>query len=174
MRKLFVLVTVLVTTFALSSCSSGSDKPNSNVPDKPPASVHKVNAADYQNSYGSYVFRVAGGTVWCTINGTPNMVVCEQNEVDVAYKIPDTPSTCQGAWGYQGRLWAYQPSMGKIADWYCASGLYSDPEGAYDLPSGSAIEVGDITCYASDVVVRCDNKQGQYLALGSEVYGFSN
>jgi len=174
MRKLLVLATILVTTFALSSCSSDNGSSTSHVPDKPPASAHKVNAADYQNNYGSYVFRIAGGTVWCTINGVPNFVVCEQNEVDVAYKIPETPSTCQGAWGYQAKLWAYQPSQGKIADWFCASGLYSDPQGAYDLPSGSAIVVGDITCYAADAVVRCDNLNGQYLALGSEVYGFSN
>jgi uncharacterized protein YceK len=174
MRKALVLITVLFTTLAMSGCSSSSSNGTSNIPDKAPATAHKVNAADYQNNYGAYVFRVAGGTVWCTINNVPNFVVCEQNEVDVAYKIPDTPSTCQGAWGYQARLWAYQPSVGKIADWNCASGLYSDPTGAYDLPSGSEIVVGDITCYASDKVVRCDNLKGQYLALGSEVYGFSN
>jgi len=173
-RKLLVLVTVLVTTFALSACSSNSDQPTSKVPDKPPVSSNKVNAADYQNGYGGFVFRVAGGSVWCTMNSVPNFVLCEQNEVDVTYKLPEANPTCEGAWGYQVRLWAYQPSQGKIADWYCSSGLYSDPAGAFDLPSGSSITVGDITCYAADVIVRCDNLKGQFMALGSDLYSLNN
>ena len=133
-----------------------------------------VNTSDYSNSYGGYVFRVGGGTVWCTMNLVPNNVVCEQREVDVSYQLPTTPPDCQGAWGYQAKLWAFQPSEGSTADWFCSSGLYSDPEGIYDLPTGSKIVVGAITCYAADTIARCDNDSGQYLALGSEVYGFKN
>ena len=68
----------------------------------------------------------------------------------------------------------FQPSEGQAADWFCSSGLYSDPEEAYSLPSGSKIVVGDITCFASETVARCDNNQDQYLVLGSEIFGFGN
>ena len=175
MRKYLILAVVALTTLALSSCSSPtSSNTVGDIPDRPSAEAPVVNAANFQNSYGSYVFRIGGGTVWCTINPTPLFVLCEHNEIDVSYKLPDTPAGCQGAWGYQARLFAYQPSTGKMSDWYCSSGLFSDPEGIYDLPSGSKITVGAITCYATDSIARCDNETGQYFALGPEVYGFGN
>jgi hypothetical protein len=175
MRRLLVLTTISLITLALTSCSGNSaDQPVGKVPDKPAATAPTVIAANYQNSYGDYVFRIGGGTVWCTISSQPSFVICEHNEIDVAYKLPVAPESCQGAWGFQARLWSNQPSEGKIADWYCSSGLYSDPEGIFDLPKGSKIQVGAITCYAADVVARCDNESGQYFALGAEVYGFGN
>ena len=174
MRKYGVIFLAVATAFLLSSCATQNSKPTSKIPEKPAVEAPIVNAADYSNSYGGYVFRVGGGSVWCTINENPNFVLCEHREVDVAYKLPAAPESCQGAWGYQAKLWAYQPSEGKIADWYCSSGLYSDPEGIFDLPSGSKIMVGQITCFAADTVARCDNEEGEYLALGSEVFGFSN
>ncbi|NBW74136.1 MAG: hypothetical protein EBR26_07050 [Microbacteriaceae bacterium] len=175
MRKYLILLVITITAFALSACSSPSDQsPNSKIPDKPSAEAPAVMASDYANTYGGYVFRVGGGTVWCTISGQPNFVICEHREVDVTYQLPSAPASCEGAWGYQAKLWAFQPSEGKIADWYCSSGLYSDPEGIYDLPVGSKITVGGITCYASEQVARCDNETGQYLVLGSEVYAFGN
>ena len=174
MRKFGVLLIAVITALTLSSCSGGNDNPNSKIPDKPPVEAPIVNAADYSNGYGGFVFRIGGGTIWCTVNQSPAFALCEHRDVDVAYKLPATPDSCQGAWGYQAKLWAYQPSQGKIADWYCSSGLYSDPEGAFDLPSGSKIVVGDISCFAADKVARCDNMSGQYFALGAEVYGFGN
>ncbi len=174
MRKYFLGFVLAVSALSLTSCTSGNQTPNGDIPDKPSAEAPVVNAADYQNQYGSYVFRIGGGSVWCTINTQPNFAICEHREVDVAYKLPTAPDTCQGAWGYQAKLWAFQPSEGSIADWFCSSGLYSDPDGIYDLPSGSKIVVGAITCYAAETIARCDNDSGQFLALGSEVYGFHN
>ena len=175
MRRYFVTVLVAITTLVLASCtSSNSDAPVGDIPSKPAADAPLVDAANYQNTYGDYVFRIGGGTVWCTINTQPEFVLCEHTEIDVTYKLPTAPDSCQGAWGYQAKLWGYQPSEGKVSDWYCSSGLYSDPEGIYDLPSGSKIRVGAITCYAAEQVARCDNESGQYLALGSDVYGFGN
>ena len=174
MRRFGVLFLAVTTALVLSACSSSTEEPKAKVPDKPAAEAPIVNAADYSDSYGGYIFRVGGGTVWCTMNTSPNFVLCEHRDVDVAYKIPVAPESCQGAWGYQAKLWAFQPSEGAIADWYCSSGLYSDPEGAYDLPSGSKIVVGDITCFAAETVARCDNNTGQYLALGSDLFSFGN
>lgn len=174
MRRFGVLFIAVAAALALSGCASTSDTPTAKIPDKPAVSAPEVNPADYSNSYGGYVFRVGGGTVWCTINQNPAFALCEHNEVDVAYKVPATPAGCQGAWGYQAKLWAFQPSQGSVADWYCSSGLFSDPEGIYDLPSGSKITVGDLTCYAAETVARCDNINGQYIALGFEVFGFGN
>lgn len=175
MRKILTVAVLALTTFALSSCSGGSsNQPVGDIPDKPAAEAPLVNAADYQNTYGQYVFRIGGGTVWCTINTQPQFVICEHREIDVSYQLPTAPDSCQGAYGYQAKLWGAQPSEGLISDWYCSSGLYSDPEGIFDLPRGSKITVGSITCFAADKVARCDNEDGQYFALGSEVYGFGN
>ena len=173
MRKFGVLF-LAVSTLLLAACSSTPDVPETTLPEKPPAEAPVVNAGDYSNSYGGYVFRVGGGTVWCTMNLVPNNVVCEQREVDVSYQLPTTPPDCQGAWGYQARLWGFQPSQGKVADWMCAGGLYSDPEGVYSLPNGSKITVGAITCYAAELVARCDNTNEEYIVLGAEQFGFSS
>jgi hypothetical protein len=164
MRKFRVSLLAVVTALVLSACSAPAEEPKAEVPDKPAAEAPVVNSADYSDSYGGHIFRVGGGTVWCTISTSPNFVLCEHRDVDVSYKIPAAPESCQGAWGYQAKLWAFQPSQGAIADWYCSSGLYSDPE----------IIVGDITCYAAETVARCDNTSGQYLALGADVFGFGN
>jgi hypothetical protein len=174
MRRFGVLVLAVSTVLFLSACASNSGKPEGKIPDKPPVEAPVVNAADYSNSYGGYVFRIGGGTIWCTINENPGQVVCEHREVDVAYKLPATPSDCQGAWGFQARLWSFQPSQGKEADWLCAGGLYSDPEGIYDLPNGSKIIVGDITCFAAEQIARCDNTNDKYIILGADVFGFSS
>jgi hypothetical protein len=174
MRKFGVLF-LAVSTLLLAACASTpSNSDETTLPPTPPAEAPIVNAADYSNSYGGYVFRVGGGTVWCTMNLVPNTVVCEQREVDVSYQLPTTPPDCQGAWGYQARLWGFQPSQGKVADWLCAGGLYSDPEGIYSLPNGSKITVGAITCYAAELVARCDNTDEEYIVLGAEQFGFSS
>jgi hypothetical protein len=174
MRKFGVLVLAAITALVLSSCSSTPTEPETKIPDKPAVEAPLVNAGDYSDGYGGYIFRVGGGSVWCTINVSPDFVLCEHRDVDVVYEIPAAPASCEGAWGYQAKLWAFQPSEGLVADWFCSSGLFSDPENAYDLTSGSKIVVGDITCFAAEMVARCDNESGQYLALGSEVFGFGN
>jgi hypothetical protein len=174
MRKFRILFIAAVTALTLSACATTPVEPETQVPDKPAVEAPIVNAADYSDGYGGYIFRVGGGTVWCTISESPGFVLCEHRDVDVNYEIPAAPPSCEGAWGYQARLWAFNPSEGLVSDWYCSSGLFSDPEGAYDLPSGSKIVVGDITCFAAETVARCDNTQGQYLALGAEVFGFGN
>lgn len=174
MRKFGVLVIAAIAALVLSSCSTTAPEAKIKLPEKPPIETPVVNEADYADGYGGYIFRVGGGTVWCTINTTPGFVLCEHRDVDVAYEIPEAPATCDGAWGYQARLWSFQPSEGQAADWFCSSGLYSDPEEAYSLPSGSKIVVGDISCFASETVARCDNNQDQYLVLGAEIFGFGN
>ncbi|MEI8231167.1 MAG: hypothetical protein WCG32_01160 [Actinomycetes bacterium] len=174
MRKFGVTLLAATTALFLSACASNNAKPEVKLPDKPTAEAPVVNAADYANSYGGYVFRIGGGTIWCTINEDPGLAVCEHLEVDVAYKLPTTPPDCQGAWGYQARLWGVKQAEGKEADWLCAGGLYSDPEGIYDLPNGSKIVVGDITCFAAEQIARCDNTDGNYIVLGSDLFGFSS
>jgi hypothetical protein len=174
MRKFGVLFLAAVTALILSSCAATAPDPEAKLPEKPIVETPMVNEADYSDGYGGYIFRVGGGTVWCTINVTPGFALCEHRDIDVTYEIPEAPASCEGAWGYQAKLWAFQPSDGKVADWFCSSGLYSDPEEAYSLPSGSKIVVGDITCYAAETVARCDNTKGQYLALGAGIFGFGN
>jgi hypothetical protein len=174
MRKFGVLFLAAVTALVLSSCAATAPEPEAKLPEKPSVETPMVNEADYTDGYGGYIFRVGGGTVWCTINVTPGFALCEHRDIDVTYEIPAAPASCEGAWGYQAKLWAFQPSEGQVADWFCSSGLFSDPEGAYSLPSGSKIVVGDITCYAAETVARCDNTKGQYLALGAGIFGFGN
>ena len=173
MPKFFAVLAGAALALSLASCASSSD-PKMAVPEKPPVDVIHADPTLYANTYGSYTFRIGGGTVWCTINPEPSYAVCEQNGPDVQYKLPTTPAGCDYAYGYQARLWAVQPSQGKIAEFMCSSGLYADPTGASDLPNNNEITVGTITCYAADKVARCDNATGQYIALGSTVYGFGN
>jgi len=174
MRKFGALALAALTVVVLSACSAPTEEPTVKVPDKPSIEAPVVDAADYSDGYGGYIFRVGGGTIWCTISQSPGFALCEHRDVDVVYEIPAEPASCEGAWGYQAKLWATQPSEGLVADWFCSSGLFSDPENAYDLPSGSKIIVGDITCFAAETVARCDNAAGQYMALGADVFGFGN
>jgi hypothetical protein len=174
MRKFGVLFLAAVTALILSSCSTPVPEAKTAIPDKPSVEAPVVDEADYSDGYGGYIFRVGGGTIWCTINVNPGFALCEHRDVDVTYEIPEAPASCEGAWGYQARLWAIQPSEGLPADWFCSSGLFSDPEEAYSLPSGSKIVVGDITCYAAETIARCDNTREQYLVLGADIFGFKN
>jgi len=85
MRKFGVIVLGVSLALLLAGCASSGDKPKAVLPDKPPAEAPTVNPSDYSNSYGGYVFRIGGGTVWCTITESPNQAVCEHREVDVTY-----------------------------------------------------------------------------------------
>jgi hypothetical protein len=71
MRKFGALFLAVITALALSACSAGNEETKVKIPDKPAVEAPTVNAADYSNGYGGFVFGVGGGTVWCTINESP-------------------------------------------------------------------------------------------------------
>jgi hypothetical protein len=190
MRKIFGVVGALALVIALSGCATDSPSPSSSTsnsssanqtPDAsliPPAPGKDVKAVDpslYDTGYSEYLFRAGTGPAWCTINAEQKWVLCEQNEASAQYKPVTVPSSCDGSYGYQIKLWESTPTDGTdTAGFVCASGLYNDGSVAPALNSGEKVTVGQITCYVADTVVRCDNQNGQYIALGAQVWAAKN
>jgi hypothetical protein len=180
-RKLLT-VSLLALTLAFSGCAAtgGGDVKEtpsptqtfdpSLIPTAPAEDALAVDPAIFDNTYGEYTFKVSGGPTWCTINGADGFVLCEQNEADATYDPLNVPASCKLSYGYQIKLWGSKPSSGKTADFTCASGLYADPSTAQTLNPGETVTVGNITCFVTDVTARCDNKSGNYVVLGPEVW----
>ncbi len=190
MRKIFGVVGALALVIALSGCATDSPSPSSStsnsssanqtpdaslIPPAPGKDVKAVDASLYDTGYSEYLFRAGTGPAWCTINADQKWVLCEQNEASAQYKPVTVPSSCDGSYGYQIKLWESTPTDGTdTAGFVCASGLYNDGSVAPALNSGEKVTVGQITCYVADTVVRCDNQNGQYIALGAQVWAAKN
>lgn len=144
------------------------------VPKAPTDTTTAVDAAIYDDGFGWFAFKVGNGPTWCTITPETDRVLCEQNEAAATYQPIPAPADCEGSYGYQVELWSKQPETGKIADFACASGQFNDPAVAQVLPSGSKISVGSITCVVEDVTARCDNMNGQWIALGPKTWSLNN
>jgi hypothetical protein len=180
MRKVLSVVGAVALIIALAGCSSDSvpaDPTNSSssipTPDSsliPAAPSTEVKAVDYSLfdvGFDEYLFKAGAGPVWCTISATEYWALCEMNEAAAEYAPIPTPSDCEGSYGYQLKLHSdAQNEPGFI----CSGGYYSDASVAQTLNSGESVTVGDITCYVNDITARCDNKNGQYIALGPKVW----
>ena len=189
MRKLFGVVGALALIVALTGCSADSS-PNpsesssssaiqtpdaSLIPPAPDANVKAVDVSLYDTGFSEYLFRAGDSPVWCTINSAEKWVLCEQNEASAEYKPVQVPSNCDYSYGYQIKLWETTPTDGTdSAGFVCASGLYNDGSVAPTLRLGEKVTVGGITCYVAETAVRCDNENGQYIALGARVWAAKN
>jgi predicted small lipoprotein YifL len=185
MRKVFSVVGAIALLVALAGCASDSpasdpnSSTNSSVPTPdanliPPAAGADVKAIDYtlfDVGYDEYLFKAGDGPVWCTVNSVENWALCEMNEAAAEYSPIPPPSDCQGSYGYQIKLYADPANK---PGFICSGGYYSDASVAQTLNSGEKITVGDITCYVNDITARCDNKSGQYTALGPKVWAAVN
>lgn len=186
MRKLGLVTLALSLALSLSACApvdgdngtrSAESTPTPDqklVPAAPDETVLPVDALVYDDGFGWVGFKVGAGPTWCTITLETDRVLCEQNEVAAMYEPVPPPSDCEGSYGYQVQLWANQPEAGQIAEFACASGQFNDPTALQVLPSGSKITSGSITCYVKDVTVRCENINGQWIALGPKTWSLNN
>ena len=135
------------------------------IPTVPDQGSLAVDPKIFDNGFGEYTFKVGGGPAWCSLNGADKFVICEQNEADATYDALNVPTSCKLSYGYQFKL-----SSSKAGQISCASGLYADPSVAQTLNNGETVTLGDITCFVSEVTARCDNKSGNYIVLGPEVW----
>jgi len=140
------------------------------IPDAAPNDALAVDPAVFANEYSEYSFRVGSGPTWCTINGEAKYVICEQIETDATYDVLPVPDSCKLSFGYQFKLSETKPKDEDISRITCASGLYADGGLAQTLNSGETLTVGTITCFVSDITARCDNKLGNFIVLGPEVW----
>ena len=186
MRRGIYLIGAIALTIGLAACApSGSPTESSNpssiptpdaslIPVAAPANTKAVDIAQFDVGFDEYLFKVGDGPAWCTINAAENWSLCEMNEAAAEYQPIPTPSDCQGSYGYQIKLFAAKPADGNTAGFICSGGYYSDPSVAQTLANGESVTVGDIVCYVSEMTARCDNKNGQYIALGPKVWAAFN
>lgn len=155
-----------------SSSSSAMPTPDASlIPVAPGAEVKAIDYSLFDVGFDEYLFKAGDGPVWCTISASENWALCEMNEVSAEYAPVPVPSSCEGSYGYQIKLYADNSTP---AGFICSGGYYSDASVAQTLNSGESITVGDITCYVKETTARCDNKTGQYIALGPQVWAATN
>lgn len=175
-RKLLTIAVVglslLISGCAVTPGGNSTNTPESTqsfdpalIPTVPEEGALAVEPKVFDNGLGEYTFKIGGGPTWCTLNGDDKFVICEQNEADATYDELTAPSSCKLSYGYQFKLVSNKP--GAIN---CASGLYADPALAQTLNPAETVTVGDITCFVVDDTARCDNKDGNYIVLGPEVW----
>ena len=187
MSRLTAVALAITLAIGLGGCATSSDGATSPtqsqsiptpdpalIPDAPAETITAVDAAAYDDGFGSYVFRVGDGPSWCTITTDLDQVLCEQNEAAASYTPIPAPADCDGSYGYQVRLYGAQPESGDIAGFVCSTGQWQDPAGAQVLAAGTKITAGAFTCYVKDTAARCQNESGQFIALGPKVWAIQN
>lgn len=177
MSRKLLTIAMIGLSLALSGCAVTPSGPGDKTPEPtqtfdpaliptaPDEGALEVDPSVFDNGFGEFTFKVGGGPTWCTLNAEDKSAVCEQNEADATYDAPESPSSCKLSYGYQFKLTA-----GKAGQINCASGLYADPSLAQVLNPGETVTVGELTCFVSDITARCDNKAGNYIVLGPEVW----
>lgn len=182
MGRKFLTLSVISLSLLLSGCAVTPSNNSNTLPEPTqtfdPALIPSAPAEDalavepkvFDNGFGEYTFKVGGGPTWCTLNAEQGFAICEQNEADATYDPLPVPSSCKLSYGYQFKLLGAKPSKGDAAKVNCASGLYADPALAQTLNPDETVTVGNITCFVVDTTVRCDNKDGNYIVLGPEVW----
>lgn len=144
------------------------------VPQAPADDAVVADPAIYDTGFDWFSFKVGNGPTWCTIDSAADNVLCEQNEAAAQYEPIPAPGDCDGSYGYQLQLWSQKPENAEIAGFTCASGQYQDPNVAQILPSGQTLTVGSITCYVEEVTARCENENGQWIAMGPQTWSIHN
>ena len=187
MSRFAAAVLALSLAIGLGGCAASTDGANSPtgsqaiptpdpalIPPAPAETITAVDAATFDDGFGSYVFKVGNGPSWCTITPDLNQVICEQNEAAASYQPIPAPADCNGSYGYQIRLYSAKPEAGEVAGFVCSTGQWQDPAEAKVLDSGSKVTAGGFTCYVKDTAARCQNETGQFIALGPKVWAIQN
>lgn len=187
MSRITAVVLALTLAIGLGGCATSTDGATSPtgsqsiptpdpalIPPAPVETVVAVDAATFDDGFGSYVFKVGDGPSWCTITPDLDQVICEQNEAAASYQPIPAPADCVGSYGYQIRLYGAKPEAGDVAGFVCSTGQWQDPAEAKVLTSGSKVTAGAFTCYVKDTAARCQNESGQFIALGPKVWAIQN
>ena len=166
---------VLLSGCAVTDSSNNDDDlyqvfDPADIPTAAPGDALAVDPAVFVNEFSEYSFKVGSGPTWCTINGEFKYVICEQIETDATYDPLPVPDVCKLSFGYQFKLFEDKPTDGDTSRITCASSLYADAAAAQTLNSGETLTVGGITCFVTDITARCDNKRGNFIVLGPEVW----
>jgi hypothetical protein len=183
-------VLVLALSLGLTGCSaeqtpSASPTPNqtpdatstaeaSPVPTEAPANLVIVDPGKFITSSGDLVFRVGDGPTWCTLTEAENVAVCEHTEADALYDPVPIPETCENAFGSQLRLLSKPVTGEQTAGFACVSSLYSDPSAAPVLASGESVTDFGFLCFVEEQSARCENSNGDYIALGPKAWAHSD
>lgn len=191
MRKAITLLSAIALALTISGCStedgttpspdgssSFSTPDPSLIPVAPGTEVKAIDPSLFDVGFSEYLFKVGDGPAWCTINADEKWALCEQNEVAAEYAPVPTPADCEGSYGYQIKLYEDATTStlanGAAAGFMCSGGYYSDSSVAQTLNSGESVTVGNIKCYVNEITARCDNTNGQYIALGPKVWAAKN
>jgi hypothetical protein len=62
----------------------------------------------------------------------------------------------------------------QTAGFTCVSSLYSDPSEAAVLASGESVTDFGFLCFVEEQSARCENSNGDYIALGPEAWSHSD
>jgi len=191
MRKAITLISAIALALAISGCSAdegtnpspgGSTSITSPdpslIPAQPGTEIKAIDPSLFDVGFSEFLFKVGDGPVWCTINADEKWALCEQNEAAAEYAPVPTPADCEGSYGYQIKLYEDSSTStladGAAAGFMCSGGYYSDSSVAQTLNTGESVTVGNIKCYVNDITARCDNTNGQYIALGPKVWAAKN
>jgi hypothetical protein len=191
MRKAITLISAIALALAISGCSADegtNPSPGGStsittpdpslIPAQPGTEIKAIDPSLFDVGFSEFLFKVGDGPVWCTINADEKWALCEQNEAAAEYAPVPTPADCEGSYGYQIKLYEDSSTStladGAAAGFMCSGGYYSDSSVAQTLNTGESVTVGNIKCYVNDITARCDNTNGQYIALGPKVWAAKN
>jgi hypothetical protein len=108
------------------------------------------------------------------LSGAENVAVCEHSEADALYDRVPIPDDCENAYGSQLRLLSKAITGEQTAGFTCVSSLYSDPSEAPVLASGESVTDFGFLCFVEEQSARCENSNGDYIALGPKAWAHSD
>ena len=143
-------------------------------PTQAPVDLVIVEPDKFISSNGDLIFRAGDGPTWCTLSGAENVAVCEHSEADALYDRVPIPDDCENAYGSQLRLLSKAITGEQTAGFTCVSSLYSDPSEAPVLASGESVTDFGFLCFVEEQSARCENSNGDYIALGPKAWAHSD
>ena len=179
---------VLALSLGLTGCSaqqtpSASPTPTpdstptseaSPVPTEAPTDLVIVDPGKFMTSFGDLIFRAGDGPTWCTLSEAQNIAICEHSETDALYEQVPIPDDCSDSYGSQLRLLGKPLAGEQTAGFTCVSSLYSDPSAAPVLASGESVTDFGFLCFVEEQSARCENSNGDYIALGPKAWAHSD
>ena len=143
-------------------------------PTEAPVDLVIVEPSKFMTSYGDLIFRAGDGPTWCTLSEAQNVAICEHSETDALYEPVPIPDDCSDSYGSQLRLLGKPVAGESTAGFTCVSSLYSDPSDAPVLASGESVTDFGFLCFVEDQSARCENSNGDYIALGPKAWSHSD
>jgi hypothetical protein len=183
-----LITAIVLVSLSLTGCSA-EQEPTANptptpdstptveasaAPTVAPVDLVIVEPSKFMTSYGDLIFRVGDGPTWCTLSEAQNVAVCEHSEADALYEPVPIPDDCLDSYGSQLRLLGKPVAGESTAGFTCVSSLYSDPSGAPVLASGESVTDFGFLCFVEEQSARCENSNGDYIALGPKAWAHSD